>query len=296
MDIKWIEDFLALVEHGSYTKAAEIRHVTQSGLSRRIRSLEYSIGVDLVQKNIYPTTLTSAGLEHVDDMRLLIKQYYDLQLKINESDKQNKMLTLTTQHALSVCFFPNWYREICTAEAIPCIRVNANDFHDGLVTFLAEQCDFLLCYYSPDICPELIRQDIQSIQVGFDQLIPVALTSSEFCKVDNYPSAIPLIGYPSESFFGRLLQQELKNNISPIYEFDLVIETAMSDSIKSMVLQGVGISWLPKEMIEERLNSGELTKIEALPVLEMKIMLYRHKVTQNSDVNSVWESLNTNKV
>jgi len=296
MDIKWIEDFLALVEHGSYTKAAEIRHVTQSGLSRRIRSLEYSIGVDLVQKNVYPTTLTSAGLEHVEDMRLLINQYYDLQLKINESDKQNKMLTLTTQHALSICFFPHWYRGIRTVETRPCIRVNANDFHDGLVTFLAEQCDFLLCYYSPDICPELIRQGIQSVQVGADQLIPVALTGSGFCNVAEYPLAIPLIGYPSESFFGRLLQQELRDKLSPAYQFDLVVETAMSDSIKSMVLQGVGISWLPKAMVQERLNSGELTKIEGLPALEMKIMLYRHKVAKNAEVDAVWDSLTTSDV
>ncbi|WP_299661628.1 LysR family transcriptional regulator [uncultured Psychromonas sp.] len=88
MDIKWVEDFLALVEHGSFTKAAEVRHVTQSGFSRRIRSLECSLGVDLVKRNVFPTTLTNAGEQNIESMKLLLNQYFDLQRKIEENEKQ----------------------------------------------------------------------------------------------------------------------------------------------------------------------------------------------------------------
>lgn len=38
MEIKWIEDFLALAQYRSFSRAAEFRNVTQSGFSRRIRS------------------------------------------------------------------------------------------------------------------------------------------------------------------------------------------------------------------------------------------------------------------
>lgn len=88
MDIKWFEDFISLVEHRSFTKAAEERHVTQSGLSRRIRSLECYLGVELVKKNVYPTTITDIGLTHTENIKAFISQYYILTEKIQESRKE----------------------------------------------------------------------------------------------------------------------------------------------------------------------------------------------------------------
>ena len=39
MDHKWLEDFLALARERSFSRAAELRHVTQPQFSRRIRAL-----------------------------------------------------------------------------------------------------------------------------------------------------------------------------------------------------------------------------------------------------------------
>ncbi|MGY8861417.1 MAG: LysR family transcriptional regulator, partial [Pseudomonadales bacterium] len=40
MELKWLEDLLALLEEKSITRAAERRHVTQPAYSRRVRQLE----------------------------------------------------------------------------------------------------------------------------------------------------------------------------------------------------------------------------------------------------------------
>ena len=61
MDTKWLEDFVALAETRSFTRSAQVRHVTQSALSRRIQSLEAWVGVALVDRSSYPTRLTPAG-------------------------------------------------------------------------------------------------------------------------------------------------------------------------------------------------------------------------------------------
>jgi len=286
MDIKWVEDFLALVEHGSFTKAAEARHVTQSGFSRRIRSLECSLGVDLVKRNVFPTTLTKAGEQNIESMKLLLNQYFDLQRKIEENGKKNKMILLTTQHALSICFFPKWYHDKQLSEQSLNIKVLANDFHDCLVSFLAGQSDLLLCYYSQDICLELSRSDIICQEVGLDHLIPVVLSDSDLFNTDAHPSGIPLISYPAETFFGQLLEQQVMGEISSTFVFDAVIETAMSDSVKSLVLQGIGMGWLPKAMVEKELQSGELRQVSGIPHLAMRVMLYKHKLPSNEVLNN----------
>ena len=61
MEIKWIEDFIALSQYQSFSRAAEFRNVTQSGFSRRIQSLEQWVGADLIDRSSFPPTLTPAG-------------------------------------------------------------------------------------------------------------------------------------------------------------------------------------------------------------------------------------------
>ena len=61
MDTKWLEDFVSLVETGSFSRSAQQRHVTQPAFSRRIQALEAWAGTDLVDRSSYPTRLTPAG-------------------------------------------------------------------------------------------------------------------------------------------------------------------------------------------------------------------------------------------
>jgi len=61
MDTKWLEDFVSLAETGSFSRSAQLRHVTQPAFSRRIQSLEAWAGAELVDRSAYPTRLTPAG-------------------------------------------------------------------------------------------------------------------------------------------------------------------------------------------------------------------------------------------
>ena len=61
MDTKWLEDFVSLAETRSFSRSAQLRHVTQSAFSRRIQSLEAWTGFALVDRSSYPTRLTPAG-------------------------------------------------------------------------------------------------------------------------------------------------------------------------------------------------------------------------------------------
>ena len=51
METKWLEDFVSLAETRSFSRSAQLRHVTQPAFSRRIQSLEAWAGADLVDRN-----------------------------------------------------------------------------------------------------------------------------------------------------------------------------------------------------------------------------------------------------
>ena len=61
MNLSWLEDFLALAASGSFSRAAEERHMTQPAFSRRIRALEEWLGTELFDRSSQPARLTAAG-------------------------------------------------------------------------------------------------------------------------------------------------------------------------------------------------------------------------------------------
>jgi len=74
VEIKWVEDFLALNSTRNFTKAADSRHVTQPAFSRRIRGLEIWLGDDLFDRASKPLTLTPAGERFVEIAKDLLSR------------------------------------------------------------------------------------------------------------------------------------------------------------------------------------------------------------------------------
>lgn len=61
MDLDQIRIFTAVVEHGSFTRAAEALYISHSTTSRRVSALEESLGVVLLLRNSRGIRLTKAG-------------------------------------------------------------------------------------------------------------------------------------------------------------------------------------------------------------------------------------------
>ncbi|MEE9906238.1 LysR family transcriptional regulator [Brucella intermedia] len=61
MELKWLEDFVSLAEHRSYSRAAGDRNITQSALSKRIKQLEDWIGLPLIDRSSRSYWLDEGG-------------------------------------------------------------------------------------------------------------------------------------------------------------------------------------------------------------------------------------------
>ena len=62
MDLKQLECFVAVAEELNFRRAAERLSISQSALSERISSLEYSVGVSLLFRTTRQVSLTQAGV------------------------------------------------------------------------------------------------------------------------------------------------------------------------------------------------------------------------------------------
>lgn len=75
MELRHLRYFIAVVETGSLTVAAERRlHTSQPSLSRQIKDLEDQVGAELLQRSARGVTLTEAGKAFFDHARLALSQ------------------------------------------------------------------------------------------------------------------------------------------------------------------------------------------------------------------------------
>jgi len=75
MELRHLRYFIAVVEEGSLTVAADRRlHTSQPSLSRQIRDLEYEIGTPLMTRSVRGIELTAAGEAFLVHARMALAQ------------------------------------------------------------------------------------------------------------------------------------------------------------------------------------------------------------------------------
>ncbi|MDD2993108.1 MAG: LysR family transcriptional regulator [Pygmaiobacter sp.] len=100
------EAFLAIIQYGSITAAAEKLYVTQPALSRRIRAMEQELGYDLLVrgKGIRSVCLTQQGQAFVPVAERFCKLYR--QAEAIAKDNQKPLLNLASVGSVSTCVLP----------------------------------------------------------------------------------------------------------------------------------------------------------------------------------------------
>ena len=169
MDTIWLEDFLALVDVASFSRAAEHRNVTQPAFSRRIRMLEEWVGTPLVDRNTHQLTLTPAGerfrlVAHEIVRRLLLGQ----EEAREAAQAAASTLRFASTYVLSLTFFPAWLRSLEANAPVGTVSLIADHMQACEQRLLQGQANFLLCHHHPAAWTRLDPQGFRSVPLGQD--------------------------------------------------------------------------------------------------------------------------------
>lgn len=89
MDIYQLRYFIAVVELGSFSRAAAHCHISQSALSEQIHNLEIRLGKTLLIRNHRQTVPTEIGLVLVRDAKAILAQIENTKEKIRTHGESN---------------------------------------------------------------------------------------------------------------------------------------------------------------------------------------------------------------
>jgi len=296
MDIKWLEDLIVLLEEGSITRAAHRRHVTQPAFSRRVRMLEEWLGVEIVDRSTKPVSILPIGLEIEEKARDLVNRLYSLRNRIQAQAQNHDRISFIAQHTLAMSLFPRLIGDIKVLFPETSYKVDPANNDDCELLFLRGG-DFLLGYETAFRQFDFSHLNVGRLLFGQGHLMPVASPAmvERLGDANNLlTQTIPFLMYQAGGFMADALANTCLPAVSRDYRIEVICESALSASLKEMVLADMGVAWLTRGLIEAELSDGRLLSLEHyFGATELDIVIYYRTDTKSERAAQVYQYLSS---
>jgi LysR family transcriptional regulator, hypochlorite-specific transcription factor HypT len=281
MDTKWLEDFVSLAGTRSFSRSAQLRHVTQPAFSRRIRSLEAWAGVELVDRSEVPTKLTPAGQTLLAAAAEILGALHEARNMMRSHLAAGQdTIEFAVPHSLAFGFFPHWVMDLRQHFSTLRTRLVALNVHDAVMQLTEGSCDLLIAYNHPSESLPLGPDRYEMLSLGHETLAPFAKADAQGEPMFRLPgdgTPVPFLSYGAGAYLGRLVQQI--GRVGVPLKLDPIYETDMAEGLKAMALEGHGLAFLPASSVRKELKSRRLARASApgQHELTMEVRIYRER-------------------
>ncbi|MEA3304151.1 MAG: LysR family transcriptional regulator [Pseudomonadota bacterium] len=251
MDINALQAFVEVARQGSFSKAADLLFVTQPAVSKRIAALEDELQArlfDRIGKNI---TLTETGGELLPRARRLLLEADEMKrIASSLSTSVGGRLLMGTSHHIGLHRLPPVLKAF--HNQYPKVILDLR-FMDSEQAFQAvEQGELELAIVTlPSATPPNL--EVQTIWIDLLEVVTAAdhpLASQQQVSLQTlaeYPAVLP----GPQTYTRQILQQELQRLG---LKLDTTLSTNYLETLKMLVMTGLGWSLLPNTMIDGKLH------------------------------------------
>lgn len=257
MELRNLRTFQAVVDQGSYEKAARFLGYTQSTVTVQIQQLEAELGVSLLQRAGRRMVLTQIGEEALSQVRELLLAADRL------SSVGQKAGELTGELRVDM------------AETLLCYRmqpvIRAFREQAPQVNLIIRSCNCInivknVCSGACDLCVgydmDWNRESLEVESLGEYEII--LLAAPEFAHPDfttpGQYKPVSLVTDEPDSIFRRRLDEYLhQRNIT----LAATLELWSIETIKRCVMSNLGFTFLPRFTVRKELTAGTLVELPA---------------------------------
>lgn len=263
MNLRLIEYFVAVVDHGGVNKAAQALYLAQPSLSQAIRTLERDLNVQLFDRSRGKLTLTADGLAFLDPARRILEDVELARQKV-QAVREGVIgrLEVTALSTLAV-------------DPLPLLIMGLRDRHPGIRVSVLDPA-------SPLGLIDHLRKG--TAEIGLTEL-PLPSETLEVCPLweQELSLALPMAiaaelpdPVPIEALGGIPLVLESTSAGHAAFEAVLgnarpgaAVECVHRDAIWELVGQGAGAAFLPRSIAEKELPDAIVRS--TVPQIRMSI-------------------------
>lgn len=254
MQLESLKMFVDVVETGSFSRAAQLNHVTQSAVSQQIRALETRYEQRLLSRSARQVTPTPAGERLFRGCKEILARFTEVEQEIREQATEvSGSCSISSIYTVGLHELHTIQKELLRAHPRVNLRLNyrrSDQVYDDVILGAADLG--LVAYPQPragvDIVP--FREDKLALVVppghalaGKGKVSMQSIVGQPFIAFDREA--------PSRKGIDKLFRDK-GIEITPTMEMDNV------ETIKRAVELGLGISVLPLPTVQQEVNTGSL--------------------------------------
>ena len=295
MDLKQLEVFVAVVKHQSFSKASRELFLTQPTVSAHIQNLENELETVLVNRSNKTITLTESGkilYEHaIYILNNCKKAIYDIK---EYSGKIEGLIDIACSSIPETYLLPGFMKSFSNTYPDVKFSISHYDSRFAISEILDERISF-----------GFVGSKISNPQIKYVNLIDdnLVLITPPDLEIENENGEIDVSALYDFNFIMRkegsgtrdLIFKTLKKAGFSTAKLNILAHVESNESIKEMVRQGLGVSFISRISAEEYINSGKLKsyKIKAIHFARKFYFIYSKKKTftplENKFLNELCE-------
>ena len=258
MELKYLNTFKVIVEEGGFTKAAERLNYTQSTITFQIGQLEQALSAKLFERIGRKMVLTKAGerlIPYVDDVLNSVDRLQNFEEDLTSWKGDLKIGVGETLLSYKLPPILKAFHAKAPNARLFLRSMNCYDIRDELISGTLDMGVF---YHD-------VGGFGTSLEITPLKTYTMALAASQSVK-DRFPDFItpdqkipvPFIINEPNCIFRQIFEQYLREKSILL---DHTIELWSIQTIKQLVQNDVGVTYLPRFAVEQELTQGTLTEI-----------------------------------
>ncbi len=276
MSDRRLQVFHAVARLLSFTKAAEVLHMTQPAVTFQIRQLEEQFDTRLFDRAHNRVSLTEAGHVAFEFSEIIFEKYSEMENAIREvTGSISGSLTLGASTTISEYMLPALLGDFNTKNPEVLLRLRVSNT-EGIVSMVENNVIDLGVVEGPvtnkNLLVEVCRKDDLVVVVPPDHEL-AKLKSVSVKKMLEYP----FICREEGSGTREVIAEHLKAQGVGKHGLKACLELGSPEAIKGAIQAGMGISVLSSVSLAKEIKLGILTTVPLDPPLSREFSFVRQR-------------------
>jgi len=273
MEFSQLEFFVAVVQEGSFSKAAERVFRTQPAVSIAIRRLEEEIGAPLFERSQKTPALTEVGelvYDHAKRILSLRDQTVDVVSELKSL--QRGRVRIGANESTSLYLLPHLildYRALHPNVMVEIFRHSSDRLPREV---LDRNVDFALLAFEP------VDADLESFTVLQDELVLIMHPEHKKAKLPS----VKVEDLGNEPFLAHNVKTGSRYKVMETFAqhhtpLNITLELATIETIKRFVQLKIGLAFVPRMCVAEELERGSLTSVPVEDLTYVRTLWVTHR-------------------
>lgn len=238
MEIRDLKIFLSVAQNGGISKAAEELHYVQSNVTARIKHLEELLSATLFHRKSKGVELTASGHLLLDYAKQIVRLAKEAETVINDQDEPRGKLSIGTMETTAAVRLPSLLAAY--HRTYPQVELN-------MVTGPSEASIKRLLDFEVDgaLVAGKINQDLFIVEKAYEE--ELVLVTPYSIKDVSQLSNLTILVFRAGCSYRAQLERWLREFGNLPYK---IIEFGSIEGILGCISAGMGISFLPRSVVE----------------------------------------------